>query len=103
MNEMRFYSGGQVGMVAGDGGSLSFPGVISPSACLHIVNTVSDAVLSSSPKWSNIAIIPPVGLALEDIRGTLRRKQQCAFCGQQSWMDEIITCPGCQAQVFEGI
>jgi len=47
-----------------------------------------------------LVLIPEGGICRVE---PIRRRQQCVSCGQMSWVDETITCPGCQSQVFENI
>ena len=102
MDGMRVYSEGHEMLHIGDNGILSFPGVVSPSTKLHIVNTVSNPTITGSSAagvnyWKGIPLIEAAPAVVHNPR----RKQRCVSCGQMSWVDETITCPGCQSQVFE--
>jgi len=99
MNRIVFESAGSLG------------GPHSPSAQLHIV--VEDLGIGTlSPPMSGCcgASFLSEPLTYEDSMAFTpphvppkRGKQMCVSCGNLSWIDETITCPGCQSQVFEDV
>lgn len=47
-----------------------------------------------------LVLVPEGGVCRVE---SVHRRQRCISCGNMSWTDETITCPGCQSQVFEDV
>ena len=110
MNEMRFCSEGEETLRIKDTGVLSHPGVVCPSIVLHIetksnidIDTVSGTSFSGGecPEFVSMPIYPIRLIPEGGVCRVETARQRCVHCGQMSWVDEVITCPGCQSQVFE--
>ena len=60
----------------------------------------SGGPLGGIPPIQPVRLIPEGGICRVE---PIRRRQRCVSCGQMSWRDEVITCPGCQSQTFEDV